>query len=648
MKSCFTILLLFAFNISLFAQQHYDPQKVSNRARRLYEQAQQSTMMPTPEGRAKTIALLEKAIEADNNYLDAYAMLAGLYAKQRKYEQAVQYFEQANQIDSLYLLPAYINYAKAEAGTGDFTKAISLISHYLQRPDLSPSLRQRAEQWKDHFAFGLQSLQQHIPFEPINLGDSINSPDPEYFPNLTIDQKTLIFTRNLNNRNEDFFISHLLPDSNWSIATPLEGGVNSRYNEGAQTISQNGKILIYTICNRPDGMGSCDIYFSIKTGSGWSKPDNMGPPVNSPYWDSQPCLSPDNRDLYFVSNRPGGLGGSDIYVSHLQPDGSWGKPENLGENINTSRDESTPFIHADNQTLYFASDGRPGIGGVDLYCVRKNIDGSWNKPHDLGYPINTIDHDGSIFVAADGKTAYFASDRSASGQGKGQLDLYEFVLYKAARPVRTLYVQGYVYDKKTNNRLTAELGLIDLQTGKTLSHISTDANGDYLVTLPVGKNYAFNVSKPGYLFYSGHFSLKDSTGKREPFELNIGLQPLEVNARITLENIFFDFDQYDLKPESKIELNKVVHLLKANPSLTIQINGYTDSVGSEQHNLELSKNRAQAVVNYLISKGIESQRLNAKGYGASHPVASNETEEGRALNRRTEMMVTSVGSGRKQ
>jgi flagellar motor protein MotB len=662
MKSCFTILLLFVLNISLFAQQQYDPQKVSNRARRLYEQAQQSTMMPTAEGRAKTIALLQKAIEADNNYLDAYAMLASLYAKQRKYEQAIQYFDHANQIDSLYLLPAYITYAKAEAGTGHFNKALNLINRYLQRPDLSSSLMQRAEQWKDHFTFGLQSLQKHIPFDPINLGDSINSPDPEYFPNLTIDQKTLIFTRNLNNRNEDFFISHLLPDSNWSKAVPLtspaplvspqmggrKGSVNSKYNEGAQTISQDGKILIYTICNRPDGMGSCDIYFSIKTDNGWRNPQNIGPPINSPYWDSQPCLSPDNRDLYFVSNRPGGLGGSDIYVSHLQPDGSWGKPENLGENINTSRDESTPFIHADNQTLYFASDGWPGIGGVDLYYVRKNIDGSWNKPHDLGYPINTIDHDGSIFIAADGKTAYFASDRFAEGQGHGQLDLYQFTLYKAARPVRTLYVQGYVYDKKTGNRLTAKLDLIDLKTGKTLSHIFTDANGAYLVTLPIGKNYAFNVSKPGYLFYSGHFSLIDSTGKWKPFELNIGLQPLEVNARITLENIFFDFDQYNLKPESKIELNKVVQLMKTNPSLTIQINGYTDSVGSKQHNLELSKNRAQAVVDYLISKGIDKKRLQAKGYGASHPIASNETEEGRALNRRTEMVVTSVGSGRRQ
>lgn len=649
MKSCFTILILLTFSVSLYAQ-HYDPQNISPRARRSYEQAQQSLLMPTPEGRAKTIAFLEKAIDQDKNYLDAYAMLASIYAKQREYEQAIKYFDQANRIDSVFLLPAYLMYAKSEAGAGHFARALNLINRYLQRPGLAASQQKEAEQWKSHFTLGVQSLQKNIPFQPVNLGDSVNSADPEYFPNLTIDQKTLVFTRNKNNRNEDFFISHLWPDGKWSKAAPLtsplqgenEGGrgINSKYNEGAQTISQDGKVLIYTICNRPDGMGSCDIYFSVKTDSAWSESLNIGPPVNSPYWDSQPCLSPDNRDLYFVSNRPGGRGGSDIYVSHLQADGSWGRPQNLGENINTSHDESTPFIHADNQTLYFASSGWPGIGGVDLYYARKNVDGSWSKPHDLDFPINTIDHDGSIFIAADGQTAYFASDRFASGEGKGQLDLYQFTLYKEARPVKTLYVKGYVYNIKTHKRLTAELELTDLETEKTLTHISTDKNGDYLVTLPVGKDYAFNVSKPGFLFYSRNFSLKDTSDQQKAFHLNIGLQPLEVNASTTLENIFFDFDQYDLKPESVAELNKVVQLMKTNPSLTIQINGYTDSTGTPQHNLALSQHRAQAVVNYLISRGIAKNRLQAHGFGAAHPVASNQIEEGRALNRRTEMVVT--------
>lgn len=616
--------------------QRYDPAAVAPDARKWYAMAEQTVMMPTAEGKQQTLTLLAKAIAADPRFLDAYVLTANLYEKNRQYVLALPYFEKANLIDSLYLLPGYMMYAKAEAGAGHFEKALTLIGRYLERAELPASSRQQATQWEANFTFGLQSAQQHLPFSPVNLGDSINTTDPEYLPSLTIDQKTMIFTRNLGNRNEDFFISHLRKDSTWSEAKNLGPPINSPYNEGAQTISQDGKILLYTICNHPDGMGSCDIYYAVKEDSGWGEPRNIGPPVNSPFWDTQPCLSPDNRELYFVSNRAGGYGGSDIYVSELQPDGHWGKPQNLGPNINTPGDESSPFIHADDQTLYFASSGWPGVGGVDLYYVRKNPDGSWGKPQNLGYPINTIDHDGSLIVAADGKSAYFASDRSDS---RGQLDIYEFELYPAARPLRTLYVKGYVFDRKDSARLPATVDLIDLASGKTLTNIPTGPEGEYLITLPVGRDYAFHVSKPGYLFYSDHFSLKDTTGG-SPYQMNIGLQPIALDARVTLKNIFFDFDKYTLQPESTVELDKLVQFLGLNPALKIQIDGYTDSVGSAAHNLALSQQRADAVVHYLTQHGIGAGRLGAKGYGSSHPVASNDTDEGRALNRRTELIVT--------
>lgn len=612
------------------------------KARRWYDKALQTIVLPGEEARQETIKHLQRAIGAAPGYLDAYVQLGSIYEKEKDYAEALTNFKQADEIDSVYFLPGYLLYAKAEAGMGRFSEALRHIDRFLTQPGLRESTRQEAVKWKAHFAFGLKSLAERIPFEPANLGDSINTPDPEYFPTLPIDRKTLIFTRNIQNRNEDFFISHLLPDSAWSKAVPLPGDINSGYNEGGQTVSQDGRILIYTICNRPDGMGSCDVYYALRgDDSTWGEPHNIGPPVNSPYWDSQPCLSPDNQELYFISNRPGGYGGSDIYVSRLQPDGRWGKPQNLGPDINTAGDESSPFIHADNRTLYFASDGWPGVGGVDLFYSRKRIDGAWGKPENLGYPINTIDHDGSLFVAADGKTAYFASDRSDS---RGRLDIYRFVLYEAARPIRTLYVTGYVFDQETLARIGATLDLIDLATGKTLAQLPTNRDGSYLVTLPVGRNYAFNVSKPGYLFYSNHFSLvPDSITTDDPgeaFHLDIGLEPIAVNAKVILKNVFYDFDQYSLKPESKTTLDKLVQLLKQNPTLKIQINGYTDSVGAEAHNLTLSRQRAQAVVDYLAANGIDKNRLKAKGYGASHPVASNETEEGRGLNRRTELEVT--------
>lgn len=620
---------------SAASAQGYDPGRTGKKAKDLYDRAQRSLDVRNLQEAA---AYLDQATKEDPGFLDAFAQLGSLYVKDKKYAEAVTCFDRAFAIDSAYFTPGLLMYAKSEAGIGRFREALHLVTKYLQQSSLSTEDRQEALDWKNHFIFAIQTLQQHIPFAPVNLGDSINTKDPEYLPSLTIDQQTLVFTRNIANRNEDIFISHLRPDGKWGLAEDVGPPISTpQYNEGAQKISQDGNILVYTVCNSPEGMGSCDIYYALKkTGGGWSAPKNIGPPVNSPYWDTQPCLSPDNKDLYFVSNRPGGYGGSDIYVSHLQPDGRWGTPENLGPNVNTSGDESGPFIHADNQTLFFASNGWPGLGGMDLFYTRKQPDGSWGKPVNLGYPINTIDHDGSIFVAADGKTAYFASDRSDS---RGQLDLYTFGLYPEARPIRTLYVKGYVYDAKTQQRLPAAIDLVDLASAKTITRIYADQNGDYLVALPVGKDYAFNVSKEGYLFYSDNFSLKNRPEDR-PFLINIGLQPIAVHASVVLKNIFFDFDKYELKPESRIELDKLVRLLEENPRLKIRINGHTDNAGTAEHNLTLSQNRAEAVVEYLVSKGIAADRLSSKGFGATRPVASNSTEEGRAQNRRTEFVVT--------
>src|SRR5690625_1245216 len=526
----------------------YNPDDVHRKARKWYREAQEGLKTPTAESLGEAIELLKKATHKAPGYLDAYALMASIFTRDRDYPKALENFKKANSIDSVKMLPAYDLYARAAAGTGDFPLALNLINRYLERRTLSERNRKKALQWKKNYQFGKKSAQRNIPFEPINLGDSINSKDAEYSPALTINRKELIFTRNLNGRNEDFFVSRR-KDSQWTKAVPLTSvsfgkgeGINSAYNEGSGTISQDGKILLFTICDRKDGLGSCDIYYTVKRSDGWTKPGNIGPPVNSPYWDSQPSLSPDGQDLYFVSNRPGGHGGSDIYVSHLQADGRWGQPENLGDSVNTPGEESSPFIHADNTTLYFASDGHQGVGGVDLFYVRKEVDGSWGSPQNMGYPINTVDHDGSIFVTADGKMAYFASDRKDS---RGELDLYKFKLYPEARPIMTLYVHGRVFNKNNGDRVTASIALIDLQSGKTVTNIPTDPDGSYLITLPVGKNYAFNVSKPGYLFYSEHFSLEKAS-KWQPYKIDIPLQPIEKNTHIVLENIFFEFDKYDL------------------------------------------------------------------------------------------------------
>jgi outer membrane protein OmpA-like peptidoglycan-associated protein len=517
---------------------------------------------------------------------------------------------------------------------------LNTINDYLSNPKLGEASRKAGEFRKRCFEFAVaqekKNAGRNYEFAPKNAGDRINSAESEYLPCLTIDGKEFFFTRRLRGFDEDFF-SAKWDGKDWVKAAPLGGNVNTDQNEGAQMISQDGEWLVFTACNRKDGWGSCDIYISFKTPQGWSEGLNLGGKINTDQWESQPCLSPDKRDLYFASRREGGYGGSDIYVSHLQLNGEWTTPENLGPQINTSGDESCPFIHADNQTLFFTSSGLLGYGGPDLFFSRKGPKGDWSVPENLGYPINTIYDEGTLFIAADAKTAYYASDRSDS---KGGLDIYSFILPENIRPNKTLWVKGQVFDKKTTKGLPSAVELIDLNTKQMISKVQTDEKGNYLITLPVGKDYAFNVNRKGYLFYSDNFSLinhsPDST-----YEKNIPLQPIEANASVVLKNVFFDINKFDLKPESEAELDIVVQLMNDNPTVKIQIGGHTDNIGKPADNLTLSNNRAKSVVTYLISKGIPTARLSAKGFGETQPVADNKTEEGKALNRRTEMKVMS-------
>ena len=455
----------------------------------------------------------------------------------------------------------------------------------------------------------------------------------EYFPALTIDNRELIFTRRVRNVNEDFF-GTTSRNGVWSEAKPLQGNINTNFNEGAQSISQDGQWLIFTGCNFQEGYGSCDLYISYLTPDGWSAAENMGNRINTDQWESAPSLSPDKHDLYFASRRPGGYGGSDIYVSHLTG-GRWSEPENLGPDINTIGDESCPFIHADNQTLYFTSNGHQGYGGDDLFVVRKGPKGTWSEPKNLGYPINTIENEGSLVIASDGSTAYYASDRSDS---RGGLDLYTFNLRADIQPIKTLWVKGKVFDKKTTKGLPSAVELTDLKTKEVISKVQTDETGNYLITLPIGKDYAFNVNRRGYLFFSENFPLSQKSPD-STYHIDIPLQPLEANATIILKNIFFDVNKFELKPESQVELDNVVKLMKDNPTVKIQINGHTDNIGKPADNITLSNNRAKAVVEYISSKGIDAKRLSYQGLGDKVPLADNKTEEGRAQNRRTELKV---------
>jgi outer membrane protein OmpA-like peptidoglycan-associated protein len=344
--------------------------------------------------------------------------------------------------------------------------------------------------------------------------------------------------------------------------------------------------------------------------------------------------------LYYISNRRDGFGNSDIWMCSLDEKGKWGKPINLGAHINTSGKEEAVFIHPDNQTLYFASDGHIGMGGLDLYMCRRDSLGNWGNPVNLGYPINTFGEESGLIVNGSGSLAYFSSTREGT---TGCDDIYQFEIPSALRPVPVTYMKGKVYDIKTKKPLGASFELIDLATGNpVIASVSDPVTGEFLVCIPQNKNYALSVNRSLYLPFSESFWMAESTNPGEPYQMDVPLQPIEVGVGGILKNVYFDVDKFDLKPESTAELNKLVAFLNLNPDMKIELGGHTDSDGDKKHNQVLSQNRAKAVYDYLVKSGIDATRLTYKGYGDTKPLVPNDTPEHKKMNRRTEFKIISV------
>ncbi|MFH0894590.1 MAG: OmpA family protein, partial [Bacteroidota bacterium] len=424
-------------------------------------------------------------------------------------------------------------------------------------------------------------------------------------------------------------------------AVNLGPPINTNANEGAQCISPDGQYIFYTACNRNGGYGSCDLYYTRKQGGRWESPVNMGPIVNSKLWDTQPSISSDGKTLYFISTREGGLGNSDVWKTTLDVNGEWTKPVNLGAPVNTIGKELSAFIHPDNQTMYFASDGHIGMGGLDMYYTRIDSAGKYTAPVNLGYPINTVADESSMIVSASGMMAYFASN---SFTGNGRYDLYGFELYEKARPRVVTYLKGIVFDKTSLKRLGARFQLIDLKTKEIVVESESDpVDGTFLVCIPTNKEYALHVTKGNdYIFYSDNFYVKGNFESSKPFLKDIPLEPVTDGSKFVLRNIFFDFDQSTLRPESYIELEKLQKFLKDNPKIKVEIGGHTDSNGDDAYNMKLSAARAKTVVDYLIANGITKDRMTFKGYGETMPIIKDaKTDEEHQMNRRTEIKIIS-------
>ena len=619
-----------------FAQREY-----STKSKKAIKHFEEALKYYSARSNRTALEYLEKALKADDKFVEAYTVSGDCYTDLGDLDKAIFNYQKVIELNPNFMATTYKQLADVQFRIGDYEAAIPNYETFLTKKRVNPKLKERASRYLENARFGAEAKKDPVPFEPVNLGENINSTEYEYFPVLTADEQTLVFTRN-SRRNggldlqEDFYVS-VSDEGKWLPAMNLGKPINTDDNEGAQTITADGKQLFFIGCNRKTGMGSCDIYRSLRNGRKWAKPENLGSPVNSSKWESQPSVSSDGKTLYFVSNRNGGQGGMDIWVTHLAPNGEWTVPRNLGDVINTPFSEETPFIHPDGKTLYFTSNGHLGMGEKDIYMSRMDSMGNWSTPKNLGYPINTWNDEQGLFVAASGENAYFSSDREG---GYGRLDLYSFKLYEDARPAKVTYVKGKVRDKVTGKPLAAKFELIDLETSEVVIESSSDPiNGKFLVTLPVDHEYALNVSKDEYLFYSEHFSLDKDYDLSEPHIMDVEMQPIKYGEKVVLKNIFFETASYALLPESRVELDKLVSFMNNNPSIRIEIGGHTDNVGKPKDNQLLSENRSRSVRSYLIDNNISEDRIQYKGYGEEQPIDTNETSEGRANNRRTEFKV---------
>ena len=635
-----TIIIFFLalFSTHLLAQPQLSTK--SKRAIKCYQDALSQANLYNLE---KAISLLEEAIVIDKKFIEAYFFLGELYSDSGQDSLAIETLKKAIQLNPDFFPPVYSNLASLEFNNGQYDIALEHVKKYFSYPKQNPKFRKDVEALQKSCEFAIKAIKNPVPFNPQDLGPNINTKYDQYWPSLSADEQTLVFTvllpidsgnpEILHNRQEDFYYS-TFENGQWSQAQPVGPPLNTPKNEGAQTISADGNLMIFTGCNREDGYGSCDLYYSKKEGDHWTKPQNMGKPINSAAMETQPSISANGKTIYFASNRPGGKGGLDIWISTLSANGFWNEPVNLGDSINTSFDDQSPFIHPDNQTLYFSSKGWPGFGRYDLFVSRRIDEGHWTKPKNLGYPINTHFNEEGIIVNAQGNKAYYSSNRL----GQNGRDIFTFELYKDVRPTPVSYMKGKVFDAETNQPLGAHFELIDLASAKTIMEANSNEDGGFIICIPAGKDYALNVNKKGYLFYSDNFTMSNGD-YTEPFSKDVPLKPIKIGEKVVMKNIFFDLDSYVLKPESKIELDELTALLKDNPSLQIEIGGHTDNTGTSEYNQKLSENRSITVKDYLVKNGLNTKRITSKGYGETQPIASNDTDKGRALNRRTEFKV---------
>ena len=628
------ILIALCFSVLVHAQGYVTLDTAPRNLQKLYEDALAANEEKENE---KALQKLDKALAAEPTFIDAWVKKAEIQFAEADRTGAIESLSAAVALDSAYDARSLYSLGRLLEFEDKYEEAIEAHSSYLKHGDLEPERVTEIEARIEKLRFKVELISDPVPFEPEPVPGTINTAADEVLATVTVDGSQMIFTRRQSRSDENLFVAQWdSTKGEWGKGMPLDE-VNSAYNEGAQTISADGRVVAFTSCGRRQSYGGCDIYISVLRDDGsWTEPVNPAD-INSAAWDGQPTLSADGRVLYFSSSRPGGIGKRDLWMSRLTGNGQWSPPENLGDVINTKGNESSPFLHFDDKTLYFMSDGHPGMGDYDIFVSRLE-DKVWLPPENIGYPINTERREGALSVHPAGDRAYFTRE----AEDNGTMDIWRFELPENMRPEPISYIDGFVFDDITKQPVAASIEVFALDQNDVTYNYMSSADGAFIATLAHDKAYGIHVTAPGYAFYSARFELGDQPySRRKVAAPLVPISAVETDsaAPIVLNNVEFEFGSADLTQSSIPELSRLKDLLTDNPELMIEIRGHTDNVGNPESNLQLSEARALAVHDWLVAAGISASRLSSAGFGEELPIADNATPEGRQRNRRTEFVI---------
>lgn len=573
------------------------------------------------------------ALKTDSNNIDARYFLAHLYLEMGQEKNALQWFTALEQTCPELEPELDLILAELHGRMNNHKEAVSYYDKVLAS--------NFSELWKEerdyHHAMD-ELLSNPVPFNP-QLVPGVSTDEDEYLAYFTADESEIYFTRRYLKDSksqitaftvEEFFMAQRQGES-YSKGEVLSSPFNQRLDEGGPSLTATNHEMFLTVCrDAGEGRSNCDIFYTHKKWGYWTELVPLPAPINLPdSWESQPSVSPDGKTLYFVSSRAGGYGGLDIYRVNRLPNGQWGAVENLGPDVNTARDDKAPFIHADSQTLYFASRGHVSVGGFDLFKCQLNTGDVQN----LGIPINSPQDELGLMVSLDGKRAFFASNQL---QGEGGWDLYSFDLHEAARPQDVFMIKGQLESLDQIPAIT----LRNLKNNEAFQLEVDSASGDYLMIVDreEGADFLLSMQGENQAFQSQYISA-DSIETDASFQSQLQSPQLKQGQAYTLNNIQFAHNSYALNPRAQAEIAAFAEYLQNNPKIKIRIEGHTDAVGNSQENLILSEQRAQVVLDALVDLGVAKSRLRAQGFGASKPIASNETDAGRAMNRRTVFVI---------